>query len=298
MNIQEAKNIVLADYLQSLGIVPCKKQGATIWYYSPFREESEPSFKVNPARNEWYDFGLGRGGSILDFVMERNGTDSVSHALQSIAGKIADIPHRSFSFRKQEYLPAFEDIDVQPLSNPALLQYLNERNIHIPFAEQFCREIHFTTNGKHYFAISFENDLGGYELRNKYFQGCLSPKTITGIRNGNDTCCVFEGFMDYLSYLTLKEKSQPNNMTKHDYVILNSVTNLPKALDIIENYTTAYCFLDNDHAGTKAWFAISDRCGLKVSDQSVHYRQYKDLNDYLCGKKMEQTPLKKRGMKL
>jgi len=161
-----------------------------------------------------------------------------------------------------------------------------------------CREIHFTTNGKRYFAIGFENDLGGYELRNKYFQGCLSPKTITNIRYGNDTCCVFEGFLDYLSYLTLKEKSQPNNMTKRDNVILNSVTNLPKALDIIENYTTTYCFLDNDHAGTKAWFAISDRCGLKVSDQSVHYRQYKDLNDYLCGKKMEQTPQKKRGMKL
>ncbi|MDR1116400.1 MAG: toprim domain-containing protein [Tannerella sp.] len=302
MNIQETKSIVLADYLQSLGVVPCKRQGNNLWYYSPFREEKEPSFKVNLSRNEWYDFALGRGGNILDFVMEQHGTDSVSHVLQIIAGKAPAIaPAGSFSFRPHESLPAFEDIHIQTLSNPALLQYLQERNIRIPFAEQVCKEIHFTANGKRYFAIGFENDLGGYELRNKYFQGCLSPKGITGIKNGNDTCCVFEGFMDYLSYLALKEKHHPGNpniVKERDYIILNSVANLPKALDIIESYEANYCYLDNDKAGTRAWLAISDRCGVKASDQSVHYRGYKDLNDYLCGRKMEQTQQKKRGMKL
>ena len=103
MNIQEAKSIVLADYLQSLGITPCKKQGANLWYYSPFREETEPSFKVNTARNEWYDFGLGKGGNIIDFVMEQYGAGSVSQALQIIAGKAATItPSDSFSFRPHE----------------------------------------------------------------------------------------------------------------------------------------------------------------------------------------------------
>ena len=302
MNIQEAKNIVLSDYLQSSGITPCRKQGGNLWYHSPFREEREPSFKVNPARNEWYDFGLGKGGNILDFVMEYHGTGSVPRALQIIAEKLRDIvPTGSFSFRKHESLPAFEDIDIQPLSNPALLQYLNERKINISFAGQICKEIHFTANGKRYFAIGFENDLGGYELRNKYFQGCLSPKAITGIKNGNDTCCIFEGFMDYLSYLTLKEKhhpGRPQNATEHDCIVLNSVANLSKALDMIIGYETKYCFLDNDKAGKDALYDIRNRCGLGVSDQSVHYHQYKDLNDYLCGRKMEQTPLKKRGMKL
>lgn len=43
MNIQEAKAIRLADYLQSLGYSPVKQQGNSLWYKSPFREESEPS---------------------------------------------------------------------------------------------------------------------------------------------------------------------------------------------------------------------------------------------------------------
>ena len=153
--------------------------------------------------------------------MEQHGTDNVSYALQIIAGKAASITSSgSFSFRPHESLPAFDDIRIYPLNNPALLQYLTERKINISFAVQVCKEVYFTTNGKRYFAIGFENELGGYELRNRYFQGCLSPKDITHVKNGNDTCCIFEGFMDYLSYLTMKEKhctGQPDFAKKEDY---------------------------------------------------------------------------------
>ena len=294
MNVAEAKNMPLADYLQSIGIKPCKRQGNNLWYYSPFRNETESSFKLNLNRNEWYDFGMGKGGNIIDFVMEYHGTDSVSYALQTISGKAPDIISDSFSFRPQESLPYYEDISIQSLNNPALLQYLKERNIYLPFAEQVCKEIHFTTNGKRYFAIGFENELGGYELRNKYFQSCLSPKTFTNIKNGNENCCIFEGFMDYLSYLTLITKhhpEQPNITKEQDYVILNSVSNLSKALYTISGYDTKYCFLDNDSAGIKAQLSINDQLGYKVSDQSKYYSGYKDLNDYLCGKKL--TPEKK-----
>ena len=59
MNIQEAKTIRLTDYLQSLGYSPIKQQGKSLWYKSPFREETEASFKVNTELNQWYDFGTG-----------------------------------------------------------------------------------------------------------------------------------------------------------------------------------------------------------------------------------------------
>jgi len=122
MNISEAKNIFIVDYLQSLGITPRKKQGSNLWYYSPFRKETEPSFKVNLTRNEWYDFGLGKGGNILDLVMEQHGTDNVSSALKIIAEKAATItPTNSFSFRQHKYLPTFDDIRIYSLNNPALM---------------------------------------------------------------------------------------------------------------------------------------------------------------------------------
>ena len=37
-------------------------------YFSPFREESNPSFHLDEAKNSWYDYGTGEGGSLFDFV--------------------------------------------------------------------------------------------------------------------------------------------------------------------------------------------------------------------------------------
>ena len=56
MNIQEAKQIRIADYLQKLGYTPVKQQGNSLWYKSPLREEIDASFKLNTELNQWYDF--------------------------------------------------------------------------------------------------------------------------------------------------------------------------------------------------------------------------------------------------
>lgn len=56
MTTQEAKNIRIADYLQSLGYMPVKQQGNSLWYKSPLRGEKDASFKVNTELNKWYDF--------------------------------------------------------------------------------------------------------------------------------------------------------------------------------------------------------------------------------------------------
>ena len=64
MNIEDVKQISIADYLHSLGYSPVKRQGNGLWYKSPLREEHEASFKVNTDRNLWYDFGAGKGGNI------------------------------------------------------------------------------------------------------------------------------------------------------------------------------------------------------------------------------------------
>ena len=77
MNIQEAKTIRLADYLQSLGYSPVKQQGNNLWYKSPFRQETEASFKVSVEHNLWFDYGLGRGGNIIALAQELYCSDYV-----------------------------------------------------------------------------------------------------------------------------------------------------------------------------------------------------------------------------
>ena len=99
-----------------------------------------------------------------------------------------------------------------PLSSPALLAYLQKRGINLELAKRECSEARYTHNGKRYFAIAFPNGSGGFEVRNPYFKGCIAPKEISHIRQAGKArtaCYVFEGFMDYLSFLTLRQESLP-----------------------------------------------------------------------------------------
>jgi DNA primase len=81
MNTAQAKQIQIADYLQTLGIKPSIIKGDNYWYRSPFREEQSASFKVDTAKNIWYDHGTGEGGNILDLVMRMYNTHSIETAL-------------------------------------------------------------------------------------------------------------------------------------------------------------------------------------------------------------------------
>ena len=321
MNIQEAKQIRIADYLQSLGYTPVKQQGNSLWYKSPFRQETEASFKVNTDRNLWFDYGLGRGGNIITLAQELYASDYVPYLLDRIDEQAPHIRPVSFSFRQQASEPSFQHLEVGELTHPALLRYLQERGINTSLARLECRELHFIHNGKPYFAIGFPNVAGGYEVRNPFFKGCIAPKDISHIRQQGEPrnmCYLFEGFMDYLSFLTIRVKNNPQypRLTTQDYIILNSVSNLAKVESLLANYTQFGSYLDNDTAGRNACETLKAKFGERLLDKSLYYREYKDLNDYLCGKTLFQSaepikqekrvqsarrmiqPPKKRGMKM
>ncbi len=294
MNIQDAKQIKLADYLQSLGYTPVKQQGKSLWYKSPFRQETEASFKVNTDRNLWHDYGLGKGGNIITLAQVLYFSDNVPYLLDRIAEQAPHIRPVSFSFCRQPSEPNFQQLEVRELAHPALLRYLQERGIDTALAKQECKELHFTNNGKHYFAIGFPNVAGGYEVRNRFFKGCIAPKDISHIRQQGEPrekCLVFEGMMDYLSFLTLRMRNCPTmpDLDRQDYVILNSVTNVSKAIDVLHGYGRIHCLLDNDEAGARAYQELRREFPNRIRDFSHDYMGYNDLNDYLCGKRQNLT---------
>ena len=293
MTIQEAKQINIADYLQSLGYSPVKQQGEILWYKSPFRQEKEASFKVNINRNLWFDYGLGKGGNIIALAQELYFSDHVPYLLRKIAEQASHIRPVFFFFRQQPSEPSFQQLEVRELTHPALLRYLQERGIDTALAKPECKELHFIHNGKPYFAIGFPNVAGGFEVRNQFFKGCIAPKDISHIRQlgePREKCLVFEGMTDYLSFLTLRKRNCPTmpNLDGQDYVILNSTANVTKVLDVLYPYERIHCLLDNDHAGWKATREIEREYSCRVRDFSHEYRGYADLNDYLCGKRQEQ----------
>ena len=183
MNTNEAKQIRIEEYLHSLGYNPVRRQGDSLWYKSPFRDEQEPSFKVNVERNLWYDFGASRGGNIIALAQELYASDSLPYLLERIAEQAPNVRPVSFSFGGQPLSkPSFRQLEVVPLSSPALLSYLRQRGINTELAKRECREVRYLTDGKPYFAVGFPNRSGGYEIRNKFFKGWIAPKDITHIR--------------------------------------------------------------------------------------------------------------------
>ncbi|WP_278846646.1 toprim domain-containing protein, partial [Porphyromonas gulae] len=132
-------------------------------------------------------------------------------------------------------------------------------------------------HGKRYYAIGFRNDAGGLELRNRFFKGCIPPKDISLRHNGSDVCAVFEGFMDYLSAMQL-------GIIASDWLVLNSVSNVEKAVKALQGYERIECFLDNDDAGRRTFQRLYDCFGEKVIDRSFLYADHKDLNEFLLSK--------------
>jgi len=54
-----------------------KKTGSVYKAKSPFTDENTPSFVVSPAKGIWKDFSSGKGGAVLNFIMEAYSLDFV-----------------------------------------------------------------------------------------------------------------------------------------------------------------------------------------------------------------------------
>ena len=266
---------------------------STSYYLSPLHAETKPSFKVNFSRNQWYDFALGKGGNIIALAQLLYNTDDVGTALQHIA---ADMNNPKPTMAKlpiptQVETDKMDKVHIQDLSYPVLMSYLRSRHVDADIGKRYCREIWYTFKGKRYFGIAFPNCRDGYELRNPYYKGCLGEKDISLIHSQQvgvqDRCCIFEGFMDFLSYKTL-EKRDDNVICIHepcDYIVLNSISSLGKCMERLACYTAIHCYLDNDKAGLMAAHTIMERYQNKAINESTRYADYKDVNDYLIGRK-------------
>lgn len=278
MDVRQMREIPIADFLSAMGIHPTKQKGNALWYSAPYRTERTPSFKVDTVKNVWFDFGTGKGGDIFDLAGEFIGSEDFLLRAAFIAKSgTCPLPALEQPQRSEKKEPVFEDIWVRPLQDAKLLGYLKERGILDEIAIPNCEEVRYRVHGKRYYAIGFRNDAGGMELRNRFFKGCIPPKDISLKHNGSDVCAVFEGFMDYLSAMQL-------GIIASDWLVLNSVSNVEKAVKVLDCYRKIECYLDNDDAGQRTLERLRADFGEKVIDRSSLYADHKDLNEFLLSK--------------
>jgi hypothetical protein len=278
---------MLNTILQAIGFTPAKVNQNQVIYKSPFNPtERTASFFVFPNSQtgewtNWKDYASGTGGDHYKFVMDYFQID-----FKSAKEKIGELtggnhqelkqpvqtktPISSFNQPKKNY----EIKKVQQLQNKALLQYLNERYITGESGKKYLEEIYYQMGDKNYFGLAFKNNSGGYEVRNKYFKGSFGKKDITLIKNGSDTLKIFEGFMDFLSYIEIKDK----NLPKSDYMVLNSLSLIDRAMELIKGkYEILESYLDNDRAGDEATHKL---ISIGAIDKREVYKSFKDLNEF------------------
>ena len=278
-DIDMIRRIPLADFLTRLGHEPVRRSGNELWYIAPYRGERTPSFRVNVAKQLWYDFGLGKGGDIFTLAGEFAQSVDFMEQARFIAKAANMVVDRSAfpTYQPKPAEPAFEGVEAVPLLRSPLTDYLAERGIPYAVASHHCFRLNYGVRGKRYFAIGFPNMAGGYEVRSRHFKGCIPPKDVSLVKLENtaaDVCSVFEGFMDFLSAATL-------GLETGDCLVLNSVSNVEKAMKHLDAYGRINCFLDRDEAGRRTLDVLGKRHSGRICDRSALYDGCKDLNEYL-----------------
>ena len=297
MNVKQAKELALVDFIQQLGHAPTSRRGNDVWFKSPLHsDERTPSFKVDAARNIWYDFGRGEGGTIIDFVEQYFSVRDVSTALSIISdttGGIATFPKKVLPAKDEppKERPVVES--VAAISDPSLETYLQTRAIPIDLARSYLKEIVYLVEGRRYKALAFENQSGGFEVRNSGFKGSIGTKDITFLRAADRTeAAVFEGFLDFLSTLVHYGLETPRS----NVLVLNSVSFIEQAIAQLKagRIDKLYSYLDHDRAGDDALARLTAEPWL-VQDASGFYRGHKDANEYLQDvKRRRRTPARDR----
>ena len=296
-DLSRIKRYPIVEYLERKGIKPVRKTPTYAMYRSPLREETHPSFKVDTEKNLWIDYGEGRGGSIIDLCMRMEGC-TLSEAIRRLRQNASDDGTYSFlnDFVPNNTQPAMavngarRMIEISDTLPPHLQDYLTkERCINLEKAMPFLKCISYEVRSRLYQAIGFANLSGGYELRDdKTFKGTIAPKDITPIFTDRaEPVCIFEGFMDFLSFLSMKEE-----ITNH-CLVMNSVSNVARTIRYLNDrhLTHIRTFLDNDEAGRRA---VQDfiKAGFHVEDMNIHYKDFKDLNEYHVSRAREQQKRK------
>ncbi|AEI50661.1 toprim domain-containing protein [Runella slithyformis] len=279
--VQQAQAVSIVDYLASRGIEPVKAVGKELVYFSPLREEKNPSFFVNPTKNKFHDHTnedhKGNVFRLVQLLEQCNFPQAVAKLLEFDGEPVKEYAHLFLSATETKAQLKQQTI-ITPLRNPVLLNYVRERGIPHSMATKYLQEVMTTRNDRSYFTVGFANDSGGFAIRNKYFKGCEGASDITTFDlPGRKTVLVFEGCFDFLSAMVYRQLQAPNLPV----VVLNSTSNRKKAVEYLKQFEEVKCFLDRDKPGMDCFRLMLERDGLPVKDCSTLYEGFKDFNEFL-----------------
>lgn len=292
LNANEIREKVsLVDLLAHLGYAPAYKSGKELFYLSMLREEKTASLCVNEQLGMWYDHGGPnrsgiKGGNVIDLGLAYWFPLSFPEVLEKIKDtcsiEISKIPAQRDPTQKNRpriaiKLRNYKIEEIKPLgSNPAITGYLQYRGVWEAAAEHL-KEIYYNVedtkkNRKPFFAAGWKNENDGWEVRNKYFKGCLGKKGMSFIQGEDNRLAVFEGYLDFLSW------KHEQTLNKPTVLILNSLSFISAAIDRASKFEVVDVFFDHDQSGKQATKQLLSAIP-HAKDRSDLYNAYNDYNE-------------------
>ena len=265
---RDVLNIDLVAFLERQGMTPVRqtrnsKFGTTLLYYSPFRNEKNPSFEVFPDTypQKWIDRAeMDRTGTLLTLVAKMknipdtpgNLNEIITATAEAYGGVVFFLPQREVRHNLVEDKPKIEINKVNSIWYDSLVEYLNRRCISLDTARKFCKQVHYVklkedgTPSKERVDIGFPNSHGGnsfqkcdkeggWELRmeseKKIMPDGSTYQYTSKICNAKAPSYIVEGkqtinvFEGFFDMLSCAEQKKRlgKDPLNEDYIVLNSV---------------------------------------------------------------------------
>lgn len=293
VNMDDLRELSIADFLSRLGHNPEKKSGKELFYHSMLRKTklATPSLTVWDEGGKWIDYGgpnstgIQSGGIVqlgqaywpqLSFVEVLN---KIKETCEMDVSMIPRYKRGRYSSESTGY--AFELVQIGPIGrNFVLTKYLESRGI-LDVAENHLHEIYYRNRHKNedkkvFYAIGWQNEHRNWEFSNaKGFKSSIGAKGVSVIPGNPGHAVLFEGYMDYLSWVKLNRPDPAPTA-----IILNSIVQLQNAIDRVKGMPRVDVYFDNDDPGRNCTQRFIEAIP-HAKDHSNEYGRFKDYNDML-----------------
>lgn len=276
------KNIDIFDWMLKNGYKQGKGMtGKYRSFYSPFNSEGNASMKVNTANNTFHCYSYGKGGDIITLVQEIEKCSFVRAC--EILDSNASIEIETFK-KKEQPSGTIIHTNTEPRDKQLISMLVDKRKIGYDLVMKYCVELLISfplgvnPDQKHR-VIGMMNDMKGFDYRGleSWLKLSTAPKCFTTIKGrvNSNIVLVFEGFLDFLSYLTHYGIDTP----KHKTYVLNGLGMFNVLKPMISD-KEIHLWIDNDIPSDNL---IKENSDLNLKDKRFNYQFYKDVNDFIIG---------------
>jgi len=293
MDIAHAKSIPMRKIFAVWGIKPNPILHGLDLYTSPFDCEQKTNLVVNPKTNTWYDPVSNAKGDTIKLVCLYLQSQDVNYTVMDALRWLKNMVGFNYpTIELPSCMPRYERKDgcfvvkdKSYLSEPVLIRYLEENRC-IPFrvARHILQQVRVLNRetGRSFIAIGFENEDGGFAIRNPKIKAHLGNRAISFVRGRvpkPSGIHVFKDVYDYLSAIIIRE----GKSFAEDAIILNSYDCLKDMTGYIRNYGYEYLhsWLGNNEIGIQATNSLDQFCKteqLKHHTQNTDYASFNDMN--------------------